>query len=391
MKKLLMISFDAVGDLEFERLLQYPCFAAFARQAAVHRRAKTVFVSNTYPIHSSVVTGVVPGRHGLISNTQPFPRKAPLWVTEEADIHARTLWEAAAKKGLDTAAVLWPVTAKSRFIRYNIPEVMAQPGKSQVLTSLLAGNKRLQLKMFLRHRHLMQGIRQPALDAFSTACMVDILREKSPAFALMHLTAYDSLCHEYGKDYDRLAPAFASLNNSLSALLEAAGDDTDVIVFSDHSQINIHSELTPNDLLVEAGLLRWQEDAYVPGEEGCFIECCGGSAFFHSGTLAQEEVRQVRGIVENSEGFCRFLTEEEMSESGHIANSFGFCAKAGYCYSAYFTGEKGNHGYPLDYPGYEVFYMVRGDGFAPGSSVGGSLLDIAPLAAKILGLDWPDG
>jgi hypothetical protein len=96
----------------------------------------------------------------------------------------------------------------------------------------------------------------------------------------------------------------------------------------------------------------------------------------------------LRGRFGQSEGFRRFLTDEEMDESGHESAAFGFCAKEGYCFVAYATGHKAEHGFTTDTPNYNVFYMARGFGGLPQGSVtqGGSLLDIAPMVAKRLGI-----
>jgi hypothetical protein len=104
--------------------------------------------------------------------------------------------------------------------------------------------------------------------------------------------------------------------------------------------------------------------------------------------LAPETVERVRDIVARSEGFNRFLTDGEMRESGHEGLPFGFCAKRGYCYENYPKTLKSQHGYPLDYEQYAVFYLARrkdrnGNSITEEKS-GGSLLDIAPLAREIL-------
>jgi len=388
---MLIISFDSIGNSEYETLLKFPAFSAFAKQCAVFRGVSTVFLSNTYPVHTSVATGVLPHVHRVTSNTQAFPTASPssqlsVWNCNENIIKAKTIWQAASQKGIKTAAVLWPVTAFSETIKYNMPEIRARPGKNQVLTSLKAGSFFLQLKLFLRHKKLMDGINQPNLDNFSTACMADILREKKPGLSLVHLTAYDSLCHEIGKDSLALGAAFKAMDKNLSVLLNAAGDD-DIILFSDHSQVNIHAVIDPNLELVKRNLLRQTEGGYLPGENSCFFELCGGSAFFHAGSLNTDEVDRMRLFIKSSEGFCRFLTPGEMNESGMINAAFGFCANAGYCYEIFGTEKKGNHGYPLDMNDYSVFYMVRGCGLKAGSvTQGGSLLDIAPLAVKHLGI-----
>jgi hypothetical protein len=203
----------------------------------------------------------------------------------------------------------------------------------------------------------------------------------------MHLTAFDSLCHQHGRDSAELEAAYQSLDRNLASLLEAAGDSRDVIVFSDHSQINVHTILDPNDILVTLGLLQRMGNYYCPGESGCYIECGGGSAFFHAGKLAPQDADNVREKITQSKGFRRFLTERELREAGYFGAAFGFCAQSGYCYKAFGSAHKAQHGYPLDMPDSNVFYMARGFGLEPGVSHGGSLLDIAPLVSRRLNLE----
>jgi len=394
---MLIISYDAVGDNEFDRLLQYPAFNAFSKKCAVFRNVSTVFLSNTYPVHTSVATGVHPIDHGIISNTEAFPSASPasalsVWNCNENLIRVKTIWQEAYKKGIKTAAVLWPVTAFSKTINYNIPEVRARPGKNQIFTSLKAGSASLQLELYLRHRKLMDGLNQPNLDNFSTACMADILRKKKPGLALVHLTAYDSLCHDHGKKSAELETAFNALDKNLSVLLAAADsvNEDDIILFSDHSQLNVHTVVDPNLELVRRNLIKQTPDGYLPGENNCFFELCGGSAFFRAGTLNEDHIKELRLYIEQNESFRRYLTQDEINQSGMCKSRqglFGFCAKEGYCYEIAGTVKKGNHGYPLDMNDYNVFYMAKGCGLEPNTvKKGGSLLDIAPLVRKRLGL-----
>jgi hypothetical protein len=267
-----------------------------------------------------------------------------------------------------------------------------RPGQNQLLANLRAGSKRLQLGLLLKYGALLLHFDQPGLDAFVTACAADILRRKKPDLTLVHLTAFDTLCHRHGRGAKELSIAFEALDQNLGRLLEAAGPETRVILLSDHSQLSVHTTLTPNDLLVKMGLLGRcgrKGDPYEPGASGCFIECCGGSAFFHAGTLTGGEIARVRAKIAASDGFSRFLTQEEMRSSGRGDLAFGYGLLKGYIAEAAPAGHKGDHGYPLDMPDYTVFYAAMGEGFTPGERrFGGSLLDIAPLAAKALGIDW---
>jgi len=329
----------------------------------------------------------LPRVHGLRSNTEPFPSRSPVWNNHEDGIRARTIWQAAAEQGIETAAVFWPVTGFSKTIRHNIPEMMPRPGKNHFITLLNAGSKRLQLKMFLRHRKLLDGINQPNRDDFAAACMADILRENKPGLALMHLTAYDTLCHKNGRGSEALKAAYDALDRNLTILLEAAGG-RDLMILSDHSQLNVHTAIEANGMLVAEGLMSRETDAWITGESGCYIECCGGTAFFHAGSLPESRVDGLRARIEQNEGFRRFLTDEEKCDSGYDHAAFGFCAQAGYSYLAFGPGHKAEHGYPADMPDYDVFYMARGFGLEPGSvTQKGNLLDIAPLIAKTLKIE----
>jgi hypothetical protein len=299
-----------------------------------------------------------------------------------------------------------------------MPEIMPRPGDNQILLNLKNGSKLMQLELWLRYRRLLEGISQPARDRFAAASMADILRRRRPHLALMHFTCYDSLCHIHGEDFGKLQPALETLDEGLGLLLSAldggaagnpggasAGNsDTAVILFSDHAQLPLEKTILPNDILVEMGLLgRDAEGRYRPGGTGCFIECCGGSAFFHPGALADggkadgkadgfadSSLTAIRRRIETSPGFNRWLSAGEMAVSGRGNLPFGFCALEGCAYGAYDTGEKAQHGYPADYDNYGVFYAARGAGTSRGKTIwGGSLLDIAPLALRLLGAGLP--
>jgi predicted AlkP superfamily pyrophosphatase or phosphodiesterase len=391
--RLLIISFDAVGDRVFDRVAAMPKTAAFLRSATLARDVSSLFLTNTYPIHTSVVTGLPQSEHGMISNVGTFPLRYPDWCYRASLIKKKTLWQAAAEKGFSVAAVLWPATGGASEIRWNMPEMVPRPGDNQILMNMKNGSKFLQLRLWLRYRHLMAGTAQPALDCFSTACMRDILRRHKPDLALMHFTAYDGLCHKHGEDFAVLDKALKVMDDGLGSLLEAAGDETAVILFSDHAQLPVEKTILPNDVLVDMGLLgRDEAGGYQAGAKGCFIECCGGSAFLHSGSLGKEETRVIRQRLAENSGFNRWLTDEEMRVCGRGNLSVGFCALPGYQYEAFDSGEKGQHGYPADYENYKVFYAARGASIRRGKTLrGGSLLDLAPLALRLMGEGLPPG
>ena len=380
-KKLLLVSFDAVGSDELTILRELPNFRRIFSEGSIFPDLKTTFISNTYPVHSSIATGIVPGVHGLICNTMLQPENPkPWWNYDSRLLKAEPIWKKAAKKGLKTAAVMWPVTAYAREIRWNVPEITIREGESQVSANLRCGSKIPQLYSYVLHRKLLRGIEQPERDRFASACMLDGIRLIRPDLMMMHLTAYDSLCHEFGRGSEQTMMALREMDENLGQLYDASGKDTTAIVFSDHAQLNVHTAVDPNRILEMLGYLTYHENGTVTDAQGVFQNCDGSSFFFNRG-LDPDLVGLVKDAVLADIAVERLLTDAEMAESGYAGKAeFGICAKPGYYFKAA-NVEKATHGYPTDYPNYRVFFAVSEPEHTLESD---SILEVHKAALKIL-------
>src|SRR5690606_22143647 len=80
--------------------------------------------SLTYPSHTSMITGVDPGIHGIEGNTpiDPFNIQEGAWLWYKAEIKTKTIVDYAKEKGLVTGSVFWPVSV-GRFTDWNIPQI----------------------------------------------------------------------------------------------------------------------------------------------------------------------------------------------------------------------------------------------------------------------------
>jgi hypothetical protein len=272
-------------------------------------------------------------------------------------IKSETIWDAARKKGLKTAAILWPITCKAK-INWNLPEVHVEKNQNLFLTSLRYGSFFFQLKSLLKHgrkfKGTAMGVIQPGLDDFVSAVASDLLMTKDPDLTLIHLLAYDIICHPSGIKSEALNIARKSLDNSLGRILKAAADRT-VLVFSDHAHLDVNETIDLSQIYD-------------------LVEQCGGSAFLKSSPEA----------VEIQPWFERFLTKKEIEDSGYAGKAIcGIAAKPGYCFG--YTPYKSNHGYPIDYDDYRIFYAVRGKNTPP-EPVFGDVRDITAIISKELGL-----
>ena len=73
------------------------------------------FPSLTFPNHLTLVTGRLPGAHGIVLNKMwdpalaaPYVSKDPVSSTEGRWYAADPLWVAAEREGIRTAAFFWP-------------------------------------------------------------------------------------------------------------------------------------------------------------------------------------------------------------------------------------------------------------------------------------------
>jgi len=200
----------------------------------------------------------------------------------------------------------------------------------------------------------------PVLDDFTAAVSSDLLQSKKPDLALVHLIAYDTLFHFEGSKGAELAKK--TLDTNLGMLLDSWNGDT-VIVFSDHGQFEVNENI---DLDTIYGKIVYEQ--------------AGGCAFLD---------KKPEGLEEQP-WFERYLSKAEMEESGYADKPvIGIAAKMGYAFVAG-KKHKGNHGYPVDYENYNVFYGVKGKNFLPNQEqnwLKNHITDITAIIARELNLD----
>ena len=141
--RLVIISLDSVFAADKDYLLSLPNLGRLAADGVFCGAVQTIYPSLTYPIHASLLTGCYPDKHGVYHN-EPYQEDAKpgmrRWFWDERDIKMDTLFSQAHKAGRECAAILWPTTGFSKFIRYNFPEVLALPGENQTLKVIKYGS-----------------------------------------------------------------------------------------------------------------------------------------------------------------------------------------------------------------------------------------------------------
>jgi len=387
---LLMISLDAVSTTDTNTLMKLPNFSQLSSQGTLVRNVQSVFISNTYPCHSSIITGVHPDRHGLVENIMSQPgNDAPDWRREAHLVKAPKLYDKAAEIGLDVCSIFYPVTCGAK-IKWNFPEVPGKMGILERASALLKGGSSwFILSSLWRNRNYLKKISEPCLDEFTTHIALDALIQKKPDLLLLHLLDVDDHKHRFGPRSQEAANALTRLDDRLGQLMDAAfqawGEEhTAIIVFSDHGCLNVHTSVDPNNWLRENGLIHRTEDGIEHYD--AFFHNGGGTSFLKIlNSSVKETVLQHFSDYLSHSSVKRKLSDEEMDISG-LDREFlcGIEAADGYSF-----GEpvKGSHGYSLAHDEYQPFYLAVGPRIGKNKvTEGGCIIDICPLAADLLGV-----
>src|ERR1700722_13591680 len=124
----LLISIDGLRPADVlqagQRGLHLPNLQAFLQRGAYASNVRGVLPTLTYPSHTTLITGVSPGVHGIFANLtfDPYGKNQQGWYWYASDIRVPTLWDAAHNAGLSTANVHWPVSVGAH-IDWNLPQI----------------------------------------------------------------------------------------------------------------------------------------------------------------------------------------------------------------------------------------------------------------------------
>ncbi|WP_026394214.1 alkaline phosphatase family protein [Acetobacterium malicum] len=411
-KYLMVISYDAFSEDNWETASRLPNLSELIKNGTYSTALKSVYPSLTYVVHTTMVTGVYPDKHGIYHNNpfQPFVAETEQrWFWYKKEIKVPAIYDALKKYHMKSAGILWPVTGRTA-IDYNLPEIRAIKNENQVLKILRNGSPLYCLRLEKKFGRFRKGIEQPYLDDFSTMCAVDTIIKYKPNLLLLHLIDLDEAKHQYGTDSPEVEKAMIRMDKRLGDLIQAvekAGikEETTFIVVGDHGQINVRYKVKLNQLFKEKGLI-FEENGTMQWR--AYLQSAGGAAYLHlreNDSEAEQIALTVlnQAISEDCFGIERLYSQAELAQY-HTEASIAYMleAKAGYCFEDDLEGsviapveasqdELATHGYLPDKPGYRCVFVASGAGIKNNFQLGEiQMVDIAPTMASILGIDFYD-
>lgn len=391
-----------------------PALRALAARGARARRLVPIFPTVTWPCHTTIVTGVTPARHGIVGNLT-YDRSRGAVVEHFGDrtdvgVGAPTLWDVLHARGERTAALCWPKTRGVAAVADNIPEFYEQELFERYASPALwreLSARGLPVGCYGRwSAHHALG---PMQDWLTLEAALHVLRVRPPRLLLLHFLTLDSFQHDHGVESPEARWALEHMDDLLGRLvagIDALGglDTTTLMVFGDHGFVDVGVTHHLNQILTEEGLLELDRHgaitrrrAWAAGNGGmAHVYVLDGAPATTAGRLA-ERFAALPGV--------EVLGRERFGEMGlpdaaeHPAQGdLVLTAADGVLFTGHSTPEAAAaapvyvaaHGHPPSLPQLAAAFVMAGPGVRAGAPLESlSMLDLAPTAARLLGLALP--
>ncbi|MBM3795494.1 MAG: alkaline phosphatase family protein [Acidobacteria bacterium] len=223
-----------------------------AESAWAERGVIGVVPTVTFPSHTTIVTGVRPDQHGILSNNRPKEEGGERYFFASL-LKVPALWDAAKKAGLKVGAVHWPVTVDSKSIDFDFPEYFKRrqgAGMDWESTALKATPGLID-RMVARYPSMPVEWVDDRVRALAT---IFLLKEHQPDLLLLHLVDHDSEAHETGPFTIHAKAMVERTDELLGDIIAAKPPDMAVALVSDHGFERVDEVLNVFALLREAGI-----------------------------------------------------------------------------------------------------------------------------------------
>lgn len=402
--------------------LRVPFLRSLMRDGAYADGVTGVWPTNTYPSHTTLLTGVSPAQHGIYNNAEfdPERRFAGSWYWYAPQIRTTTLWQAAHAAGLRTASVGWPVSVGATSVDYLIPEYWRISGPSdsqnpsdrELIAALSRPDTMLAQMQDQLGPYLMGNDTNLAGDEIKTRYALQILQKQKPALMTIHLSSLDESEHEHGPFSVEANKTLEAIDSMVSRLAEAAhanDPSTVVLVVSDHGFVPLTHQVNLNIPFLQAGLIK----ATVSADgKGASIVSWTAQPWLASGMAAimlhdakdQQTRQQVSLLLQKlaadaNNGISAVLDGDEIKKRGGFPDAaFLVVFKPGYYTGGNWSGDvvstiagsRGGHGFSPAFPELHASFFIAGSGIAHHRDLGViDMRQIAPTVAGILKVSLP--
>jgi predicted AlkP superfamily pyrophosphatase or phosphodiesterase len=394
-KHVVLISIDGFRpEFYLDTLWYAPTLHRLVRQGVCAESVKPVYPSVTYPNHISMITGMLPNKHGIYYN-RPASGKVKTWNTSM--IKTPTIFDAVNQAGLSSSALFWPVMAESS-IQYNVPLSRNVKGSSSDFMNQIASPglwKELEKNAIGK-----VSVNEIRNDKNTGKMAAYIVQTYKPALTAVHFIGLDHAQHKVGIKNQTVADALLVIDKAIEQIIlaiDVAGmtPTTTLLIVGDHGFCDVHSSLSPNVWLKKKNVFknstRWKARYYTTN----------GAAFLYLKDQNDERtLRKVKRLLDNlpdhEKNLFRIIERDELQKIGADPDAMlALNPLPGIVFRQTGSGKLvkqatgGAHGYLADFPDIMTGFIGWGNGLNPGTVIQQmNMPDIAPIITRLLEIDF---
>ena len=341
--KLVVISLDALQTCDLELLKTLPYGSQWLKDASIAKNVHEVYPTLTYPIHTTLITGVYPETHGITHNQKAsllpdepdFSLMGSDWYWEKENIKVPTLADAVFADGRIVASVNWPVTGGEKR-GFNCPEIwpvkaLCEDPREVYKNSASENVYDRYYDKYIAHYNWKNN---DDLLTYGGEIAIDLIENEKPDLMLYHAVHLDHIRHVYGDMARETEDCLKTLDILVHRIFEAAKragtfDETNFVILGDHGQIDIDDVFYLNNALRDAGLIQVDENG-TPVSYDAYAFSAGFSAQVHLRDPEDKELVERVGAVLNglAKAFPQYIervyTKQEATEEEHLTGKFSF-------------------------------------------------------------------
>jgi hypothetical protein len=326
----------------------------------------------TWPSHTSMITGVRPVEHGILSNKRPASEGGDYYWTASL-LKTKTLWHRVREAGGKTSAITWPVTTDAD-IDFNLPEYFKRRNGGAMDLDAISEKSTPGLIDKIRAAYPSFGT-EWVDDRNRTLATMYIVSKLKPNLMLLHLVDLDSEQHERGPFTAEAKAQLEYEDELIGRILSVTPADFAVALVSDHGFELTKRILSPLVLLQNA-------------------KVAAGRTVVHGGVVVAYD-GAVSKAFKGAEGIGREIPLDELKRYAPELAEGAVAAFEPAANVMFDRGTKdlwpafkpkGEHGLWPGRQDYRSVFAVSGPGIKPGKQPGMSMLEINGRLEKLLGL-----
>ncbi|MCF6136626.1 alkaline phosphatase family protein [Pseudalkalibacillus berkeleyi] len=408
-KQAILICVDGLGGHYLEDpKVRIPNIRSLMNKGAYVTRLKTTFPSVTWTANTSAVTGCHPNKHGVIGNSVFDFEKGKTshhWGdqlgSKEDLIHVSTLYDQVAVHGGNIASICWPVTRGATNIHFNIPEhydqslfeEYASPSFWNELQAFLPVERYAEWSADFSKGHMQ--------DWLTKEITKYVIQHKETNLIMAHFLLIDSLLHKHGNKSPEVYWAIEYIDQLIGDILaclrvEDKIDDVDILLYSDHGHVDVHSNFYSNRFLKEHEL---NAEYKAVSNDGCLYIYALNETHSNIEKVASifESLSLVKDVIPKHSFGKLGLPTNQLNDRKHTPELIveledGYLSKDDIEVKATIgpSTYQSTHGYSPDHPLLKGFMVGAGPSFKKGKLIDEAhIVDIAPTMAQLLDIQLP--